>query len=85
MSKLNKKRGIWDLGKTTEIPKFPAQRKEKNKQGICGDEKNLLKDEGRKKSCQRIKPVTAKMLIESIGKDRGNEFLNVKMLIEKLK
>jgi len=77
-------RRIRHPGKAAEIPEFPAQAEKKEQEGIRGDGKDFLKDEGRKETFKRIIPLSAKMLVKSIVEYGRDEFLNVKMFIKEL-
>lgn len=84
LSEPGKKRGIGDFGEAAEIAHFLADGKDKDEKRVRGDGKNLLKDESGKESGQWVKAFSAKMLIESTGKNRRDEILNIKMFIKEL-
>ena len=54
-----KQRSIRNLMEAAKIAKFLTEIKKKDKQGICRNGKNLLKDEGSQKAGKRVKPFTA--------------------------
>ncbi|BDF17550.1 hypothetical protein CLOSCI_01902 [[Clostridium] scindens ATCC 35704] len=50
LPKSGEQRSIGDLGKAAKMAKLLTEGQKKNKQRICRDRKNLLKDESRKKA-----------------------------------
>jgi hypothetical protein len=51
-------RGIRDIGKATEIPKFFTEIEEKDEQGVGRNGQNFLKDKSRKKACKGVDSFT---------------------------
>ncbi len=79
-----KKGSVRDFREATEVPEFPAKGEEEDEKGVGRDGKDLLQDKGRKEAGERINAFSAKMLVKSIGKNRRDELLDIKMFVKEL-
>lgn len=76
------KRGVRHFGKAAEIPKFLADGKKKNAEGVRKDGKDFSKDKRGKETMKRIEPLLTGGVVEGIIKNVRNKVPDIAMLFK---